>query len=291
MKISFEFFPPKTEQGKENILREAKILETLNPDFFSVTYGAGGSTREGTLHTIKSLQQHTSISVAPHLSCIGSSRADIIDILKVYQSLKVKRIVALRGDIPSGMGLAGELRYANELVELIREVTGDNFFIEVAAYPECHPQAKCAYNDFENFKKKVHAGANSAITQYFYNIDAYFYFLDECAKANIHIPIIPGIMPITCYNKLARFSDACGAEIPQWMRKRFDSFHDDVESIKKLGIEVVHNLCEALLAGGAPGLHFYTLNHSEPTNTLLDLLNIPAKKHIDILNEANTTLV
>lgn len=270
--ISFEFFPPKTEEGKTNLPGTAITLAKLNPDFFSVTFGAGGSTREGTLNTVKTILEKTQIAVAPHLSCMGSSRADIVEILKTYQSLGVKRIVALRGDIPSGMGQAGELKYANELVTLIRETTGDHFHIEVAAYPEIHPQAKNAEYDLLNFKKKVEAGATSAITQYFFNLDAYFDFVDRCQKMGINIPIVPGIMPVTQFTSLKRFSDSCGAEIPRWMHKRFESYGDDIESIKAFGFEVVHHLCERLIAGGAPGLHFYTLNHAEPSVALLKKL-------------------
>jgi methylenetetrahydrofolate reductase (NADPH) len=252
-------------------------LAAINPNFVSVTYGAGGSTREGTILTLSMLQQHTAIPVAPHLSCIGSSRAELMDVLHTYKALGVRRIVALRGDLPSGMGQSGDLRYASELVSLIRETTQNYFHIEVAAYPETHPQAKCAQSDIKNLKRKIDAGADSAITQYFYNPDAYFYFLDACAREGINAPVIPGIMPILSFSRLQRFSEVCGAEIPQWMRKRFEVYGDDVESIKAFGIEVVYSLCERLLKGGAPGLHFYTLNQAEPTCAIVNMLK-PAKK-------------
>lgn len=269
--ISFEFFPPKTPAGFELLGQAANELAVLNPHFFSVTYGAGGSTRNGTIDTVKLLQQQSKVKVAPHLACIGASREDIIAILRIYQDLGVERIVALRGDLPSGMGQAGEFKYASELVTLIRRETGDQFHLEVAAYPEIHPQAN-AQEEFLNLKRKFEAGANSAITQYFFNPDAYFYYLDECAKHHITMPIIPGIMPITQFAKLARFSDMCGAEIPRWIRKRLESYGDDVESVKKFGFEVVNNLCDLLIQGGAPGLHFYTLNHPDATNALCQSL-------------------
>lgn len=269
--ISFEFFPPKTPAGIDLLSQTAQELVALKPHFFSVTFGAGGSTRDGTIDTVKMLQQQTHINVAPHLACIGSSRAQIIEMLQIYQQLNVKRIVALRGDLPSGMGQAGEFKYASELVELIRAETGDRFYLEVAAYPEIHPQAN-AEDEFINLKRKYDAGANSAITQYFFNPDAYFYYLDECAKRHINLPIIPGIMPITQFAKLARFSDMCGAEIPRWIRKRLESYGDDVEAVKQFGSEVVHNLCEQLIQGGAKGLHFYTLNHADASMQLCQSL-------------------
>lgn len=273
MNTSFEFFPPKTPQGFLNLMETAKALAQYSPDFFSVTYGAGGSTREGTVETIKQLQQAVPIPVAPHLSCIGSTRVEIIDVLRMYQSLGSKRIVVLRGDLPSGMGNVGELKYACELVKLVRDVTGDHFHIEVAAYPECHPQATDAVKNLAHFKSKVDAGADSAITQYFYNPDAYFYFLDSCAKQNISIPIIPGIMPITDIEKLERFSTACGAEIPRWLHKGLMAYEHDEASLKAFGIEVVHKLCERLLQGGAPGLHFYTLNKAEGSSGICEKLH------------------
>lgn len=270
--ISFEYFPPKTEVGKETLHHTALVLAALQPQFFSVTFGAGGSTQQGTIETVLMLQQNTNICVAPHLSCVGASRLELLEILKSYKTLGVKRIVVLRGDLPSGMGQVGELRYASQLVALIREQMPDCFHIEVAAYPECHPQSKTVYDDIIHFKKKVDAGANSAITQYFYNTDAYFYYLEECRKHDIRIPIVPGVMPITNYAKLMRFSEICGAEIPRWICRRLENYAEDAESIKAFGIEVVYRLAEQLILGGAPGLHFYTLNHAEPTKTLLTML-------------------
>jgi methylenetetrahydrofolate reductase (NADPH) len=270
--ISFEFFPPKTPEGLANLMHTATQLEMHGPDFFSVTFGAGGSTREGTLKTITTLKENIKTATAPHLSCIGSSKESLIDILHAYQSLGVKRLVALRGDMPSGMGNSGELRYASELVKLIRDTTGDHFHIEVAAYPEFHPQAQNAKKDLLHFKNKVLAGANSAITQYFFNADSYFYFVDACAKQGVHIPIVPGIMPITQFSKLLRFSESCGAEIPRWICKRFEAYGDDEKSIREFGLELVADLCQRLAAGGAPGFHFYTLNHLETCSTLVDML-------------------
>lgn len=269
--ISFEFFPPKTTDGIKKLQANAIALAQVAPSFFSVTFGAGGSTRQGTIETVECLQK-TGIAVAPHLSCIGSTRADILHILEVYKNLGVKRIVALRGDLPSGMGQSGELPFASDLVALIRAATGDYFHIEVAAYPEFHPQARNTLDDIFNLKRKIDAGANSAITQYFFNADAYFYFLEECEKLNISAPITPGIMPITQFANLARFSDVCGAEIPCWIRKRLAAYHDDAASIKAFGLEVVYRLCERLLAGGAPGLHFYTLNKAEASLQLVKKL-------------------
>lgn len=271
--ISFEFFPPKTLEGVKTLYQSATALAKTNPDFFSITFGAGGSTREGTLESVKKIQE-IGIPVAPHLACMGLTRDEIIAILKTYQFLGIKRIVALRGDLPSGMGKSGELRYANELVELIREITSDYFQIEVAAYPEIHPQAINAWDDILNLKRKMLAGANSAITQYFFNPDSYFYFIDECKKRDITIPIVPGIMPITQFARLARFSDMCGAEIPRWIRRRLEAYGDNQEAIQAFGLEVVYHLCDSLLSGGAPGLHFYTLNHAEASLKLLKLLKI-----------------
>jgi methylenetetrahydrofolate reductase (NADPH) len=264
--FSFELFPPKTAKGFENMQAAVNELNAVEPEFFSITYGAGGSTQDRTFATVAWLRE-SGIETAPHLSCIGSGREEIEQILQHYQAQGVKRIVALRGDLPSGMGLGGlgEFNYANELVAFIRAEFTDQFYIEVAAYPEFHPQASKPDADMDNFKRKVEAGANSAITQYFYNADAYFYFLDDCAKRNIDIPIVPGVMPITNFVQLARFSDSCGAEIPRWLRKRLESFGDDLVSIRSYGAEVVSRLCEQLLTGGAPGLHFYTMNKAEPT--------------------------
>jgi methylenetetrahydrofolate reductase (NADPH) len=262
--FSFEFFPPQTPEGAERLAATRKKLAPLKPEFFSVTFGAGGSTRDRTLDTVQQIKAE-GYTAAPHLSCIGSTRENIRAILDTYRNLGINRIVALRGDLPSGMATTGEFQHANELVSFIREQTGDHFHIEVAGYPEIHPQAKSAHNDLLNFKRKVEAGANSAITQYFYNADSYFRFVDECRKLGVTVPIVPGIMPIVKYAQLARFSDACGAEIPRWMRKTLEGFGDDNEAIQAFGLDVVTTLCERLLAGGAPGLHFYTLNHAAPS--------------------------
>ncbi|MGV8933153.1 MAG: methylenetetrahydrofolate reductase [NAD(P)H] [Gallionellaceae bacterium] len=264
LSLSFEFFPPQTTEGMEKLQAARKKLAVLKPEFFSVTFGAGGSTRDRTLETVQQIQADGN-SAAPHLSCVGSTRANIRAILNTYKDLGIKRIVALRGDLPSGMATTGEFQYANELVEFIRAETGAHFHIEVAAYPEAHPQAKSPKADLLNFERKVKAGADSAITQYFYNADSYFHFVDQCHKLGINIPIVPGIMPIGKFSQLARFSDACGAEIPRWMRKTLESYGDDTASIQAFGLDVVTQLGERLLAGGAPGLHFYTLNQSAPS--------------------------
>ena len=262
--ISFEFFPPKTAEGMAKLQAAQQQLTRCQPKFFSVTFGAGGSTQDRTLETVLDIQRSGS-AAAPHLSCVGSSKENIRQILNAYQSHGIRHIVALRGDLPSGMGEIGEFRYANELIEFIRAETGDWFNIEVAAYPEYHPQARSAQDDLQNFVRKVKAGANSAITQYFYNADAYWAFVDNVEKQGVTIPVVPGIMPITNYTQLARFSDACGAEIPRWVRQKLQGFGDDNESIRQFGLEVVTNLCAKLLQAGAPGLHFYTLNQSGPT--------------------------
>jgi methylenetetrahydrofolate reductase (NADPH) len=269
--FSFEFYPPKTDEGAANLqLVHAKLAEQ-NPEFFSVTFGAGGSTRDKTFDTVVNIQSK-GISAAPHLSCVASTKENIRAILKNYQEHGIARIVALRGDLPSGMMSAGEFRYANELVAFIRQETGDDFQIHVAAYPEVHPQAASAADDFKNFKRKVEAGANAAISQYFYNAEAYFYFVDLCEKNGITIPIVPGIMPITQYAQLFRFSEMCGADIPRWLRKRLEGFGDDRASIQAFGLDLVSNLCQRLLDGGAPGLHFYTMNQSAPTLAILENL-------------------
>ena len=259
---SFEFFPPKTTEAEANLHRVFEQLTPLKPRFCSVTFGAAGSTQDKTFETALEIQQ-MGVECAPHLSCIASSRQQILDILTRYQEAGVRHIVALRGDMPSGTLSGGELRYASELVAFIREATGSHFHIEVACYPEVHPQAASARSDLMHFRDKVAAGANSAITQYFYNPEAYFRFMEECEALQIHIPIVPGIMPITNYSQLARFSDLCGADIPRWIRKRLEVFGDDRASIRAFGLDVVTDLCERLLAGGAPGLHFYTLNRAE----------------------------
>jgi methylenetetrahydrofolate reductase (NADPH) len=274
--FSFEFYPPKTEEGAASLQVVHSKLAKLNPDFFSVTFGAGGSTRDKTFATVIDIQSK-GIAAAPHLSCVASTKTNIRSILKDYQDHGITKIVALRGDLPSGMMSAGEFRYANELVEFIRQETGDYFQIHVAAYPEVHPQAASSAEDFKNFKRKVEAGANAVITQYFYNAEAYFHFVDSCEKSGITIPIVPGIMPITQYAQLFRFSEMCGADIPRWLRKRLESFGDDKEAIQAFGLDVVSTLCQRLLDGGAPGLHFYTMNQSAPTLAILENLQIKPK--------------
>ncbi len=274
---SVEFFPPKSAESAAKLRETCAELTPLKPCFASVTFGAGGSTQERTFETVREIKQETGIDVAPHLSCIGSTKANIRQILDNYKSQNIRHLVALRGDMPSGMREAGEFRYANELVEFIRGETGDHFFIEVAAYPEFHPQALNAEADLRNFKRKVQAGADAAITQYFYNADAYFRFVDACEKMGLDLPIVPGIMPITNYVQLARFSDACGAEIPRWIRKRLEAYGDDVKSLRAFGLEVVTDLCRTLLQGGAPGLHFYTMNQAGPTTSIWRNLGIQSK--------------
>ena len=275
--LSFELFPPKTEKGFDKLKTTVTELNKLHPAYFSVTYGAGGSTREKTFATVDWLVEQ-SIDTAPHLSCVGADKQEISQILQRYREQGINRIVALRGDLPSGAGLGGlsELNYANELVSFIRDSFGQAFDIEVAAYPEFHPQAASAEIDLNNFKRKVEAGANGAITQYFYSPDAYNRFVQDCHKRGISIPIVPGIMPITNYSSLARFSDACGAEIPRWIKKRLEGYGDDTASIQAFGIEVVSRLCETLLADGAPGLHFYTMNQSGPSLAICRNLGIEA---------------
>lgn len=265
--FSFEFFPTKTEAGLDKLLTNADLLaKKCQPNFFSCTYGAGGSTRDRTLETVLQLTRTANISTAPHLSCVGDTKESLLNLLHHYKQEGIDRIVALRGDLPSGMGIAsGELRYASDLVHFIRTEMGDHFHIEVAAYPEIHPQALNMEQDLHHFVNKVNAGANGAITQYFFNADCYFYFIERVQKMGIDIPITPGIMPITNYSKLARFSDSCGAELPRWIRKQLEAYADDIKSIQSFGTEVITKLCEQLLAGGAPGLHFYTLNQAEPT--------------------------
>jgi len=262
--LSIEFFPPQTPEGVEKLRVVREKLAVLKPEFFSVTFGAGGSTRERTFSVIKEIAAEGH-NAAPHLSCVGSTRANVREILREYQGAGIRRIVALRGDLPSGMAEAGEFRYANELVEFIRTETGDHFHLEVAAYPEWHPQARFPRDDLAAFARKAKAGANSAITQYFYNADAYFHFVNEVRALGVDIPIVPGIMPIVSFSKLARFSDACGAELPRWMRRKFEGLGDDAEAIRAFGLDIVTELCERLLAGGAPGLHFYSMNQSALT--------------------------
>ncbi len=267
--ISFEFFPTKTDEGGKKLSIVRDKLGACHPNYFSVTYGAGGTTQQGTLDTVLAIKK-AGFNVAPHLSCIGSSRDHLREILNTYKSHQIKRIVALRGDLPSGSHDLGELHYANELVEFIRQETGDYFHIEVAAYPEFHPQAINSKTDFQHFEAKMKAGANSAITQYFFNLDAYLFFVDDCLKAGINQPIVPGIMPIVNYTRLSNFSAMCGAEIPAWIRKRLEAMGDDTDSVKSFGIDVVSQLCQKLIDSGAPGLHFYTLNQADTTIKIID---------------------
>jgi len=265
--FSIEFFPPKTAEGAEKLRVTRAKLSELKPKYFSVTFGAGGSTQRGTLDTVVEILA-AGEDAAPHLSCVGGTRESIRAILAEFKAHNIKRIVALRGDLPSGYGASGEFRYANELVEFIRQETGEWFHIEVAAYPEVHPQARSPQDDLLAFERKVKAGANAAITQYFYNADAYFQFVDQTSKMGINVPIVAGIMPITNYTQLMRFSDMCGAEIPRWVRLKLASYGDDTASIKAFGLDVVSQLCERLLAGGAPGLHFYSMNQAAATTAL-----------------------
>ncbi|CAM8659802.1 MetF 5,10-methylenetetrahydrofolate reductase [Comamonadaceae bacterium] len=273
--LSLEFFPPKTPEGAEKLRVVRQQLYSLAPEFCSVTFGAGGSTQEGTFNTVRDILSE-GVRAASHFSCVGATKATVRVQLATLKAMGVKRLVALRGDLPSGYGAGGEFQYASDLVAFIRAETGDDFHIEVAAYPEVHPQAKSPANDLQAFAAKVKAGANSAITQYFYNSDAYFRFLEEVDALGVTVPVVPGIMPITSSTQLMRFSDACGAEVPRWIRLRLQSYGDDVASIKAFGLEVVTDLCEQLRAGGAPSIHFYTMNQSAPTLALCKNLGLSA---------------
>ena len=280
--FSCEFFPPRNPDAATKLAATSRALAELHPDFFSVTFGAGGSTREATLETVLSIRTATGAEAVPHISCLGLSRGQLREVVQRYRAEGIRRLVVLRGDMPSGTASFSEFRYANELVAFIRHETGDTFHIEVAAYPEFHPQALSARADLENFKRKVDAGANSAITQYFYNADAYFRFLDSCGALAISIPIVPGIMPITNVTQLTRFSEMCGAEIPRWIARRLRDFGDDLVSIRKFGIEVTTDLCARLLAGGAPGLHFYTMNQAEAISAIYHQIGLgDARRAID----------
>lgn len=271
--FSFEFFPPKTSEGTEKLRETVKQLAQFHPAFFSVTFGAGGSTQEGTLSTVLDIRA-AGHAAAPHISCIGSTRENIRAVIHRYKDAGIRHTVALRGDLPSGMAVAGEFRHATDLVKFIREETGDHFHIEVAAYPEYHPQARNAQEDLKHFISKVKAGANSAMTQYFYNPDAYFHFVEQVQAMGVSIPIVPGIMPIAGFSQLARFSDACGAEIPRWVRRKMEGYGDDSASIRAFGLDLVTDLCAKLLEGGAPGLHFYTLNQAGLSSTIWQRLGI-----------------
>lgn len=266
--VSFEFFPPKTTEGVDKLRDTRAQLARFNPEFFSVTFGAGGSTRDRTMDTVLEIQRE-GFQAAPHISCISSSKAEIRDLLLAYQAQGIKRLVALRGDVPSGEVSAGDFRYASELVQFIREETGDHFYIEVAAYPEFHPEARTPAADLQNLKRKMDAGANSAITQYFYNVDAYFRLADQCDASGITMPIVPGIMPIYNITQLARFSSICGAEIPRWLKMRLEEYGDDMASLRAFGVDVVSELCGTLLARGAPSLHFYTLNQAGTISSII----------------------
>ena len=265
MKTSFEFFPPRTDKGKQNLKQVRAELSAVNPEYFSVTFGAGGSTQEATLETVLDIQQHDNVAVAPHLSCIGSEKDNIIQLLDQYKAQGINRIVALRGDIPSGVRDIGDFHYANELVEFIKNTYGDHFHIEVAAYPEAHPQSSDVQADLMHFANKIKAGADAAITQYFYNADAYFRFVDDVQKLGVEVPITPGIMPITNHTQLVRFSNLCGAEIPKWILERLKFYGDDLDSIAKFGEEVVLNLCQRLQSQGVESLHFYSMNRTQPS--------------------------
>jgi methylenetetrahydrofolate reductase (NADPH) len=273
--ISMEFFPPKTPDGADKLAAVRQQLYPLKPTYCSVTYGAGGSTQDGTLNTVRAILSE-GFDAAPHFSCIGASKATVRTQLQQFKEAGIRRIVALRGDLPSGYGGFGEFRYASELVAFIREETGDHFHIEVAAYPEMHPQARNPQADIKAYVAKVKAGANAALTQYFYNSDAYFRFVEEAEAAGAFIPVIPGIMPITNSSQLLRFSDACGAEVPRWIRTRLEGFGDDKASIQAFGLDVVTDLCEQLRCAGVPGLHFYTMNQAGPVQALCDRLGLGA---------------
>ena len=270
--LSFEFYPPKTDEQRAQLDRTARKLKAHAPEYVSCTFGAGGSTLSYTSETVRHLNQHHGLQAAPHLSCVGGTREEIRELLKLYRAIGVKRIVALRGDLPSGMGFPGDLRYASELIAFIRAEHGDAFRIEVGAYPETHPQADDALADLRHFKAKIDAGADAAITQYFYNADAYFRFVDDVRRLGVEVPITPGIMPISNFSQLRRFSEQCGAEIPRWIGKRMQAHGDDAEAVRAFGADVVAALCERLIAGGAPGLHFYTLNLAKPTGAVLQRL-------------------
>ncbi len=274
---SLEFFPPKTPEGIAKLRAARREFAALEPSFCSVTYGAGGSTREGTLATVLEIRSE-GMEGTPHVSCIGSTRERIREVLAQYRGHGIRHLVALRGDLPSGSADVGDFRYANELVRFIRDETGDWFHIDVAAYPEYHPQARNPQDDLASFQRKIDAGANSAITQYFFNADAYWSFVDACAARGIGVPIVPGIMPISSFTKLARFSDSCGAEIPQWIRRRLEGFGDDAASIRAFGLEVVTRMCASLIERGAPGLHFYTLNQAGLTVSIWRTLGVARRK-------------
>ncbi|MFT3805715.1 methylenetetrahydrofolate reductase [NAD(P)H] [Arenimonas sp.] len=270
--ISFEFYPPKTDEQRVQLDRTARKLKAWTPDFVSVTFGAGGSTLSYTPDVVRELRETHGFDSVPHLSCMGGTREEIRELLRLYRALGCTQLVALRGDLPSGMARMGDLRYAGDLVSFIRQEQGDHFRIHVGCYPEMHPQAEDALADLAHFKAKMDAGADAAITQYFYNADAYFHFVEQARRAGVDAPIIPGIMPISNFSQLKRFSDACGAEIPRWIGKRMAAFGDDADSIREFAADLVARMCERLVAGGAPELHFYTLNLAKPTEAVLSRL-------------------
>ncbi|HZX77189.1 methylenetetrahydrofolate reductase [NAD(P)H] [Lysobacter sp.] len=270
--VSFEFYPPKTDEQRAQLDKTAARLKSLNPEYVSCTFGAGGSTLSYTPETVERLHSEHGLDAAPHLSCVGGTREELGELIRRYKTLGCRRIVALRGDLPSGMGHTGDFRYASELVEFIRREHDGYFHIEVGCYPECHPQSDDALTDLRHFKAKIDAGADGAITQYFYNADAYFRFVDDARRLGVNVPIVPGIMPISNFSQLRRFSDACGAEIPRWIGKRMQAFGDDVESIREFAADLVADMCRRLVEGGAPGLHFYTLNLTKPTLNVLSRL-------------------
>jgi methylenetetrahydrofolate reductase (NADPH) len=276
--ISYEFFPPKTDDQRDTLEKAVRQLKSVAPEYVSMTFGAGGSTLNHTVEAVRGLRETHALEAAPHLSCMGGSRAEIRALIGEYTALGVSRIVALRGDLPSGMASIGDFRYASDLVEFIRSETGDHFHIEVACYPEVHPQANDALADMANFKRKIDAGANGAITQYFYNADGYFRFVDAVRAHGVDVPIVPGIMPIANFSQLRRFSDMCGAEIPRWLAKRLSAYGDDAAAIREFSADVVANLCRTLVAGGAPGLHFYTLNRARPTLAILERIGRTASE-------------
>lgn len=273
-KLSLEFFPPRTDKGMENLKQAAQELGAMNPEYMSVTYGAGGTTQEKTVETVRYIQTQTDFDAAPHLTCIGATQESVLQLLNEYEAMGVKRIVALRGDLPSGMMDPGEFKYASDLVAFIKEQKGDTFHLEVAAYPETHPQARNCDIGIKWFKHKVEQGADSAITQYFYNFDSYRYFVDNCEKNGIDLPIIPGIMPITNYENLIRFSQGCGAEVPRWLKCRLESFEDDQAGLLEFGKDVVTELSQKLLDAGAPGIHFYSMNKTQPTLDIATALTL-----------------
>lgn len=274
LELSYEFFPPRTEAGKQTLARTRSDLASLNPAFFSVTFGAGGSTRDKTLETVVDIQQNSAVDACPHITCVGASNQEIIELLQIYREHQIHRLLVLRGDLPSGMVGMGECKNANQLLELVRSEFGDYFTLTVAAYPEAHPHSKHLLSDVEFFVNKMNAGADSAITQYFYNCDSYYHYMDLCSQRGVTQPIYPGIMPIANFNSLKRFSKQCGAEIPRWVKKSMAAYEDNSESQRQLGLEIVTRQCEQLIANGAPGLHFYTMNQSALTRAILQNLNL-----------------